>query len=122
MPVADPTPERPLPTIWELPDELWERIEPLLLRRYPVAPTGRPRADLRLVLDAIVYRMRSGVQWNRLPRSFGADSTVHGWFQRFVADGVLEEVWAALVAECDGLDAVLSGVAGRRRGDGQVAL
>lgn len=107
MPVADPTPERPLPTIWELPDELWERIEPILLRRYPVAPTGRPRADLRLVLDGVIYRMRSGVQWNRLPRSFGADSTVHGWFQRFVADGVLEEVWAALVAECDGLDAVL---------------
>lgn len=121
MPVADPTPERPQPTVWEIPDELWERIEPVLLRRYPVAPTGRPRADLRLALDAIVYRMRSGVQWNRLPRSFGADSTVHGWFQRFVADGVLEEVWAALVAECEGLDAVLwewqaaDGVMGKSR-------
>jgi putative transposase of IS4/5 family DUF4096 len=66
LPVPDTTPERPLPTTWELPDELWERIEPILLRRYPIAPTGRPRADLRLVLDAIVYRMRSGVQWNRV--------------------------------------------------------
>lgn len=124
MPVPDTTPEHPLPTIWELPDELWERIEPILAHRYPVAPTGRPRTDLRLVLDAIVYRMRSGVQWNRLPRSFGPDSTVHGWFQRFVADGVLEEVWAALVAECDGLGAVLwewqaaDGVMGKSRFDG----
>jgi putative transposase len=104
LPVPDTTPERPLPTIWELPDELWERVEPLLARHYPPAKTGRPRADLRLVLDGIVYRMRSGCQWNQLPRRFGADSTVHGWFQRFVSDRVLEEIWAALAAECEALD------------------
>lgn len=103
MPVPDTTLERPLPTIWELPDELWERVEPLLARHYPPAKTGRPRADLRLVLDGIVYRMRSGCQWSQLPRRFGADSTVHGWFQRFVSDGVLEEIWAAIAAECEAL-------------------
>jgi hypothetical protein len=36
----------------------------------------------------------------------GADSTVHGWFQRFVVDGVMEEIWAELVRECDQLGAV----------------
>ncbi len=124
MPVSDTTPERPLPTIWELPDELWERVDSILERRYPTAATGRPRADLRLVLDGVIYRMRSGVQWNRLPRYFGADSTVHGWFQRFVADGVLVEIWAALAAECEELGAVLwewqaaDGVMGKSRFDG----
>lgn len=124
MPVADPTPERPLPTIWELPDELWRRIEPILARRYPAAPTGRPRADLRLVLDGIVFRMRSGLQWNQLPRRFGADSTVHGWFQRFAADGVLVEIWAAVAGECEELGAVLwqwqaaDGVMGKSRFEG----
>lgn len=93
-------------TIWELPDELWERVEPILVRRYPPAATGRPRADLRRVLDGIIYRMRSGVQWNQLPRAFGADSTVHGWFQRFVADGVLTEIWAQLVCDCEELGGV----------------
>lgn len=121
MPVADITPERPLPTIWALPDGLWERIEPILERRYPAAGTGRPRSDLRLVLDGVIYRMRSGVQWNQLPRRFGADSTVHGWFQRFVADGVLIEIWAAVAGECDELGAVLwewqaaDGVMGKSR-------
>lgn len=124
MPVPDTTPARPLPTIWELPDELWKRIEPLLERRYPRAGTGRPRADLRLVLDGVIYRMRSGVQWNRLPRRFGSDSTVHGWFQRFVADSVLVEIWAAVAGECDELGAVLwewqaaDGVMGKSRFDG----
>lgn len=37
---------------------------------------------------------------------FGPDSTVHGWLQRFVADGVLCEIWAELVRECDALEAV----------------
>lgn len=124
MPVSDPTPEGPLPTIWELPDELWERICPILERRYPAAATGRPRADLRLVLDGIIYRLRTGAQWNQMPRRFGADSTVHGWLQRFVADGVLVEIWAAVAGECEELGAVLwewqaaDGVMGKSRFEG----
>jgi putative transposase len=121
LPASEATAEPALPTIWRIPDELWERIEPILERRYPRAPTGRPRADLRLVLDGIIYRLRSGVQWNQLPRAFGADSTVHGWFQRFVADGVLQEIWGALVCGCEQLGSVscewraADGVMGRSR-------
>jgi putative transposase len=124
LPPNEATPACALPTIWELSDELWERIEPILAKRYPVAATGRPRADLRRVLDGIIYRLRSGVQWNQLPREFGADSTVHGWFQRFAADGVLEQIWAQLVAECDEMGAVCwewqaaDGVLGKSRFEG----
>lgn len=124
MPAAEATAAKPLPTIWELPDELWERVEPILARHYPPARTGRPRADLRLVLDGIVFRMRSGCQWNQLPERFGPDSTVHGWFQRFVEDGVLEEIWAELVRECEALGAVqwewqaADGVMGKSRFSG----
>ncbi|MGK2938625.1 MAG: transposase, partial [Solirubrobacteraceae bacterium] len=95
-----------LGTIWELSDELWERIEPVLERRYPRRRRGRPRADLRRVLDAIIYRMRTGAQWQALPRELGASSTVHDWFQRFAEDGALQEIWAVLAGECDELGAV----------------
>lgn len=111
-------------TVWELSDELWERVQPILARRYPPAATGRPRADLRLVFDGVIYRMRSGVQWAQLPRCFGAKSTVHGWFQRFVEDDVLEEIWADLVAQCDQLGDVAwvwqaaDGVMGKSRFEG----
>jgi len=96
----------PLETIWEVPDQLWERLEPLLERRYPRKPIGRPRADLRRVVNGVIFRLRTGCQWNRLPRIFGDDSTVHRWFQRFVEDGVLEELWAILVSECEELGAL----------------
>lgn len=94
-------------TIWEVPDPLWDEvIAPLLEEIYPPADTGRPRVDLRRVLNGIIYQMRSGCQWNHLPREFGSDSSVHRWFQRFVADGVFETIWAALVDACDDLGGV----------------
>jgi hypothetical protein len=46
--------EKPLPTIWRVPDELWERLEPVLLERYRPARTGRPRVDLRRVRDGTI--------------------------------------------------------------------
>jgi transposase len=93
-------------TLWTIPDDLWPALEAILLEVYPPAPTGRPRGDLRRVLDGILYRLRSGVQWNHLPREFGSDTTVHDWFQRFVADGVFERLWAVLIAACDELQGV----------------
>lgn len=50
--------------------------------------------------------MRSGCQWNKLPKEFGDDSTVHRWFQRWAQEGVLEQVWAVLLVHCDELRGV----------------
>jgi putative transposase len=88
-------------TIWEVPDALWRRIEPLLIERYPPKVEGRPHADWRRILDGIIFRMRSGCQWDKVPREFGAKSTVHEWFQRWNKDGVMEAILAMLIAECD---------------------
>ena len=96
----------PPDTIWEVPDSLWPTLEAILGEFYPPARTGRPRVPLRPVINGIIYQLRSGVQWNKLPREFGSDSSVHRWFQRFVADGVFERVWAVLVAACDELGGV----------------
>jgi putative transposase len=95
-----------LGTIWEVPDALWERIEPLILEAYPPKPTGRPRTDLRAALNGIIYRLRSGVQWNQLPKQFGDDSSVHRWFQQWCRDGFFETLWALLLSECEELGGV----------------
>ena len=76
------------------------------MQQYPPANPGRPRVDLRRVLNGIIHRLRSGCQWNHLPERFGDDGTVHRWFQRWVDDGVFEELWALLLNECDNLGAV----------------
>lgn len=96
----------PLPTIWETPDPLWEKIKTVLDELDPPAATGRPRNDPRRSLDGIIYQMRSGVQWNHLPRQFGSDSAVHRTLQRWVKLGLLQRVWAMLVEACDELGGV----------------
>ena len=72
---------KPLPTLWEIPDELGKRIEPLLFEFWPKKPTGRRVAHGRKMLNGIIFRRRSGGQWEQLPSKFGPKSTVHDWFQ-----------------------------------------
>ena len=65
---------KPLRTIWELSDDLWALIEPILLDDAPPTPRshgGRPRIDWRRAIDGIIFRLRSGCQWNKLPEHFG---------------------------------------------------
>ncbi|MBV8311450.1 MAG: IS5 family transposase [Planctomycetaceae bacterium] len=88
---------------------LWQRIEPILLEDAPPPPKshgGRSRIDWRAAINGIIFRLRSGCQWNRLPKHFGDDSSVHRWFQRWCRNGVFEKIWAVLVQECDELGAV----------------
>ena len=95
---------KPLPTIWDVPDDLWERIEPVI--RWTRPNRGRKRVDQRKMLEGIVFRMRSGCQWNHLPEELGDDSTIHRTFQRWVGCGALEGIWAVLIEECQELGGV----------------
>jgi putative transposase len=97
----------PLPTIWAVPDELWNNfVVPTLQELDPEPDTGRPRIDQRKALDGIIYQMRSGCQWNHLPKDFGDDASIHRTLQRWIKRGVLERTWAKLVEICDELGGV----------------
>ena len=77
-----------LDTLWEIPDELWEEIAPLIADLDPPKATGRKRQNPRRMLNGIIFRLRSGCQWNRLPRELGDDSTIHRTFQRWEQAGL----------------------------------
>ena len=89
-----------IPTIWRIPNLLWEQIAPLLAQLDPPAVRGRKRIDSRAALDAIIFRLRSGCQWNRLPKEFPDDSSLHRPFQRWVQRGVFTRIWALLIQAC----------------------
>jgi putative transposase len=95
-----------MPTLWEVPDGLWERIQPLLDAADPPKTRGRKRVDRRRVLDGIIFRLRTGCQWNHIPRVYGDDSTIYRCFERWSQLGIFEKIWAQLVAECEELQAV----------------
>ena len=44
------------------------------------------------MVQGILWMLDNGAKWKDLPRRFGAKSTVHRWFQRWVADGLFEAI------------------------------
>jgi putative transposase len=96
----------PLPTIWHADDALWGEVEAVLKELDPPARYGPGRIDQRKAFDGVIYRMRSGVQWNHLPGGYGDDASVHRTFQRWVRRGVLGRVWGTLVKGCEELRGV----------------
>lgn len=91
---------------WEVSDELWERIEPLIPPRPAHPKGGRPAADDRQMFAAIVYVLRTGIQWNALPRELGASSTVYDRFRLWEAQGFFLRVWQAGLHTYDELQGI----------------
>ena len=74
----------------DLSDAEWHTIRRLL----PAPkPGGRPRTtDLRAVLNAIFYVLRSGCAWRMLPHDFPPYSTVYMYFKQWQEDGAWEKI------------------------------
>ena len=91
---------------WCVPDELWERVEPLLPRYRASKWGGRPRVNLRRVLDGILYVLRTGCQWKAAPQEFGCPSTLHNYFQEWTKKGVFFRLWRDALREYDDLEGI----------------
>jgi putative transposase len=75
------------------PSDLTDAQWALLAPRLPASTGGRPRkTDLRDVVDAIFYILRTGCQWRYLPKDFPPKSTVWRYFDRWRRDGTLDTI------------------------------
>ena len=91
---------------WRLPDELWERMHPLLPRYEKCRDGGRPRSDLRKVADGIFYVLRTGCQWKAAPCEYGSGSTLHRYFQEWERADVFLKLWKAALLEYEELQGI----------------
>ena len=81
----------------DLTDEQWALIQPYI----PAAKSGtrkggRPPADVRVVVNGLMYFARSGCQWRMLPREFGPWPTVHHYYRLWRRKGTLHKIHDAL--------------------------
>ncbi len=78
----------------DLTDAQWELVEPLL----PAPKTGgRPeKHPRRLIVDAILYVVRTGCSWRQLPTDFPPWETVYWYFTRWEDAKVTEKILAAV--------------------------
>ena len=86
---------KPYPT--DLTDEQWKLVEPML----PCAkPGGRPRkADLREVVNALFYLVRSGCQWRMIPHEFPPWRTCYNYYRAWIESGTWDEIVYLLRSE-----------------------
>lgn len=82
----------------DLSDAEWERLRPFL----PVS-IGRCGwwRDHRQVIDEILHRVRTGVQWRDLPERFGPWKTVYERHRLWSADGTWERLLQQVQAAAD---------------------
>src|SRR3974377_1732877 len=82
----------------DLTDAEWELIKPMI----PQAQRGgRPRStDMREVMNAVRYVLRTGCQWRQLPKDFPPRSTVYSYFWEGSRYGVLDRIHHALLVAC----------------------
>lgn len=76
---------------WELTDEQWEVVEPLLRPQRRADKRGRPWHDTRTVLHGVLWVLGTGAQWRELPEKYPPFQTCHRRFQQWVRNGKLEE-------------------------------
>lgn len=91
--------ERGSNDFWRIPDALWERIQRLLPKYSKNRKGGRPRLDLRRVLEGIFYVLRTGCQWKAAPCEFGSPSSLHRYYQQWREAGVFQRLWKIALEE-----------------------
>ncbi len=93
---------------WRIPDELWEKIEPLLPAGKP-HPLGchNPRVPNRAAMNAILMVLRTGIQWNALDATgICSCSSAYRRFREWTDAGVFYRFWKLSLLDYDELKGI----------------
>lgn len=83
---------------YELTDSEWERIKGYFEEEQK---TGRPRSDMRTMLNGIIWIARSGAPWRDMPERYGPYTTVYGWYAKWQESGLIERMLSDLGVDAD---------------------
>lgn len=78
-----------------LTDEQWDLIKDVFP---PRAKTGRPPTNRRMIVDGILWILRTGAPWRDLPEEYGPWATVWDLFDTWNSNGTLSEMLQRLQA------------------------
>jgi transposase len=88
-------------------DAAWEKVASLLPGK--ASDSGVTAKDNRLFLEAVLWRVRTGLPWRDLPGEFGHWNSVFQRFRRWARAGVFERLFAGLSGEPDFEYALIDG-------------
>jgi transposase len=99
---------------WEITETFWEAVKEIIPKptratgkEYKRAPGGgRKPMEPRIILAAILFVLRTGIQWKALPKEFGSSSSAHRYFRAWSKAGAFEKMWTLGLREYDGLKGI----------------
>jgi transposase len=80
-------------------DAVWEKVASLLPGK--ASDRGVTAKDNRLFLEAVLWRVRTGLPWRDLPSEFGNWNSIFQRFRRWVRAGVFERIFERLSGQPD---------------------
>lgn len=95
------------PNWFVVSDALWPRLEGLVSGK--ASDRGVTAADTRLFMEAVFWRVRTGLPWRDLPSGFGNWNTVFRRFRRWARDRVFDRLFAAVSGDPDMEYALIDG-------------
>src|SRR6516225_3904444 len=82
----------------DLTDAEWHLIKPLIPP--PKRGGGKRTANMREVVNGVMYVLSTGCEWRYIPKDLPPRSTVNGYFCLWGRNGTLEKVHHALYVKC----------------------
>src|SRR3954470_18312347 len=86
---------------YELSEQQWARIAPLLPHRTHHGKAGRPFGDPQPILNGILWHLHTGAPWRDLPERYGPWQTAYDRFNRWRRDGTWARILDALLLRLD---------------------
>lgn len=77
----------------EISDDFWGAVAHFFDPYKRVHPGGSEQIPFRTILNGIFYLLKTGCQWNMIPRCYGSKSTLHEHFQRWVNAGIFDRIF-----------------------------
>ena len=81
-----------------LTEKQWKEIEPLLPK---LKSNGRPWKNNRLVVEGILWILRTGARWKDLPEKYPSPSTCWRRLKLWEEQGVWEKIWRTFICRLD---------------------
>lgn len=99
---------------WEVSDKFWSFVKPLIPKpkrdkdkKYKRKKGGgRKPLNYRNVFSGIVYVLRTGCQWNAVPKEFGSPTSIYTYFRKWEKEGFFLKLWVAGLAEYDEMEGI----------------
>lgn len=85
----------------QLTDEQWQLVAHLFPTKPRSPKGGRPPADTRKCVEAILWVLRTGARWKDVPRCFPSPTTCWRRFKEWTEAGIWGKAWARLLRLLD---------------------